>query len=88
MRGCSCIIAKTFSLYFTLANDYVDVPVVKGEELCIEDIEGGAYSPDNCTSSEAANTDLLVPFSPFLPQHPHIKTLTSKLILSPFTHNP
>ena len=43
----------------------VDVPVVKGEELCIEDVEGGDYSADNCTSSEAANTDLLVLFSSF-----------------------
>ena len=35
---------------------------VKGEELCIEDVEGGDYSAANCISSEAANTDLLVPF--------------------------
>ena len=35
---------------------------VTGEELCVEDSEGGDYSLDNCTSSEAANTDLMVPF--------------------------
>ena len=51
---------QNFLVFFP--TDQCDDYAVKGEELCIEDVEGGDYSAANCISSEAANTDLLVPF--------------------------
>ena len=58
-----------FFFHTSHVNDFA----VKGEELCIEDAEGGDYSPDNCTASEAANTDLMVNFLILL-HHQHKKT--------------